>query len=472
MVFDPTDLFTCILTNPQYAFIVILWGGGYYFFRLFYRGSAHWRRLNSTERWILGGLLGGWIGFTGIPFLDVAFYAVVHMHLDGLTLAFASSLIFGFTALTFWVHGVLGTSAEQSLHKFLSYCILISLVSLSAMVAISIIKSEVQYYPSSTLDIIRDYWNGFGQGELLLTMASPVVVYLLLVKPRLIDQAQNIRTLRFPGSKPRTPTVSKSIRAIWNTSVFRYCLASLLVVVAVSCLIVPIDLQTNAFTPRVHSGPESFYAQQGCNDDYSDLLLIRTDYGVYNFYQEMQMPYSVTLPWLYRFDTVVSVVNPSNFSIYARAFMPYGDIWAYVTANGPANVSFSYIPVDGRLVTIRADLTAVTNSSTKFTLLYYNEFLRRAILYSEPDNSSFEIGNTTVLSHSFVITNHEKICVYIPRIGFAQLNEEGVNVTLAKIYVNGRLQPTRADQRGFYPGIVVYPDQTVNITLTYPVAQP
>jgi hypothetical protein len=466
------DYLTILLSNPQYIFILILWASGYYFFRLFYRGSKHWRGLNSTERWILGGCLGAWIVFVGMPFLDTLFYVAFHIHLDGTTLALLSSAVLGFAALMFWVNGILGLQVEQSLRQFLTYCIAISVISICLMLAISVIEYQTQYYPASTLDIIGEYWKGFRQAGLLLTSLSIAPLYVLFLRPRLIDQKQHIPILRFPGSKPSQHLISHQIHGIWNSRTFRYSLVSVIVVLAVSFLIVPVDMQWHVFTPGVIVGREGFYAGQGCNDTYADLMMIRTYEGNYKFYQEMEMRYHVTLPRLYRFDTFVSIANPSNFSTNVRG-TSYADPWSYISSNGPANVSFSYTMSDGKVTRIIANLTSARNSTAEFTLLYYNEFLKRSVVYSESDNFT-RIDNMTVLMrHSFLITNLEKICVAVPRIQYDRLNYEGVNASLARVYVNGQLQiGMPVDRSSFYPWTIVNPDTTANITIVFPMKTP
>ena len=409
--------------------------------------------------------------FSGMPFLDVLFYTVFHTHWDIMTLALSSSAVFGFAALLFWVNSILGVPVEESLRQFLICCIAVSLISICLVLAISVMEYQTQYYPASTLDVIGEYWKGFRQVGLLLTAPSPALVYVLFLRPRLIDRKQSIPTLRFPGSKRSEHTISHYIHGIWNARSFRYSLVSIIVVLVVSSLIVPIDMQWHAFTPGVTQGREAFYAGQGCNDAYTDLMLVRTYEGNYNFYQEMELPYYIILPRLYRFDTFVSIANPSNFSTNVRGLMPfYADPWTYIVPSGPADVSFSYKMSEGKIARIIANLTAATNSSTEFTLLYYNQFLKRDVAYSESDKST-RIDNTTVLMrHSFLITNHEKICVAVPRIQYDKLNYQGANASLARVYINGQLQMNMpVDRFTFYPWTIVNPDTTANITITFPM---
>lgn len=470
MAFDPTDFLTIVLNSPQYAFAILLLVSGYVLFSVFYRGSSHWHRFSTTEKWLIGGVLGGYCGFTILPLVDTMLYVGYHIHVDLLSLAWISSGLVTVFALAFWVFDSSGIPKTSLMRNLKDYMVSVSVLSTCLLIAVSTIEFEISLYPDSVWPLVEGYCSGFNQLTLFVPIIWGLPLYILFLRPRLVEHSQGIPTLRYPGSRTARRSILRLMRTIVNVRVVRYALALFLVVLVVSSIVVPIDKELNLFTPRVVTGHESFYAAEACPiDAYSHLLMIRTSDGAYKFYQKMQLTYNLTLPSLKRILAFVSVQNPSNFSAYVRPLDMYYDAWMYLQPSSASEISFSYTRANGKVTAIVANLTAVADATAQFSVSYYNEFLERGVKVSEFENSTSIDNTTTLETNTFLVTNGDEFCLTIPRMELVKLTYEGVNGSLSKVYFNGQLlSPVEVSGPLVYPWVTVSPGTTANIKITFP----
>jgi hypothetical protein len=134
-----------------------------------------------------------------------------------------------------------------------------------------------------------------------------------------------------------------------------------------------------------------------------------------------------------------------------------------------SRVSFIFIGPTVSPTALLVNLTEVSNRTATFTLFYWDQFRSRDITVNQVRTIDAATG---LYVYSFIISNNEKVCAYVPRIGVTELGRGEANVTQARVYVNGSLFPNAdVNGDGFYPLQYVDSGQTKNITITFPIKQ-
>jgi hypothetical protein len=384
----------------------------------------------------------------------------------------ASAFVFTFVAAELFAVRISGVKEAAVLRSF--YGALLAAVTFSGLSLLSalIISFSTSSYSRYVAPFVQQPWSDFCKTCLTVLFFSLLV--LVLFRQTVVRNLRNVLpvdvvTLKVNlGTRRKSSQFGKLRRLIGRKSV-RFLLALVIIVTVLSAIVVPLDQSRFLFTPKLAAGYESFYAAEAYpGDAYSRLLMIRTSDGVYKFYKKMQLSYNLTLPSLERLVEFVSLQNPSNFSAYVAGDSYYTP-WNNLLPSSSSNISFSYTRANGKVTSIVANLTAVTNATAQFSVSYYNEFLKRSVKVSEFENSTRTDNATTLETSTFIITNDDQFCLTIPRMEVEKLRYEGVNASLAKVYLNGQLlSPVYVGGGFIYPWVTVSPQITANITITYP----
>jgi hypothetical protein len=466
-----TDILTYLLSNPQYVPLGVMALSGYVLFAILYRKTKYWAEFSGTERAFLGGALGILIGvFLIAPIVQVMLFWSVGT--QAVVVNIASGLVSALVAAEVFAIRISGVKEIVVLRYFYGAILVAAAFSGLIFLASAIISFSSASYEKYIILYVQQPWINFC-GTCLSAFVLSVFVLVLFRQTVVRNLGSvletDVGTLKINVGTRYKPSRVRILRRLLGRKSVRCLLACVVVVTVLSASIVPLDQSWVLFTPKLNAGHESFEATEACPSDvYSDLLMIRTSDRVYRFYQRMQLSYNLTLPSLKRFVTYVSIENPSNFSAYVRQFDMYYDACMYLQPSSASDISFLYTRVNGKLTNIVANLTGVTNATAEFTVSYYNEFLKRSVKVSELENST-RIDNATSLEAStFIIMNDDQFCLTIPRIELEKLRYQGVNASLAEVYVNGHLSPITVGGGFIYAWVTVRPQRTANITITFP----
>ena len=469
MVLD-SDIFTYIFSNPQYFPLAVMAFSGYVFFASFYRKTKYWNEFSATERALLGGALGIFIGiFLVTPVVQVLLFWFVGS--QAYTVNLASTFVFLMVAVEVFFTRISGYRERAILRYFSTSLLLVTGFLWLAFVAATVMSFSVSSYEPYVALIIQQSWTDFRQVSLwgfILSVFGLIVLKQSILKHLHTALPADISVIGLPKRRSSPGFSRGMIRSIMGRKAVKILIACTIVVFIVSAAMIPLDKTFTLFTPRLSAGRESFYASEGCPET-GYIVIIRYNDGNSKFYQLMQLPYNVSMPAL-RLLQYVSVPNPSNFSSTVRE--PTGiplEPWMYLSASGSNRVSFLFEKSSDKVTRVIANLSSVTNSSVQFTIFYWQQFLKRNVIVREMRDAK-DIGDGTSLErHTFIISNNERICLQIPRVEMEELARQGTNTTLAKVYANGTLFPFPVDRRAFYPWTPVYPGKTLNLTITFPV---
>jgi hypothetical protein len=466
-----TDILTYLLNNPQYVPLGVMAFSGYVLFAALYRKTRYWEEFSGTERAFLGGVLGILIGVLLIaPIVQVMLFWIVGT--QAVVVNIASAFVSVLVAAEIFAIRISGAKETGVLRYFYGAILVVSAFSGLTCLFAGIVSFSSASYDKYVVLFVQPLWNNFFGTCLLAFFLSTFVLVLFgqtIVRTLKDTLESDVGTLRIHlGTRGKTSHF-KIFRAFLGRKSVRFLLALVVVVTVLSALIVPLDQSRVLFTPKLVAGHESFYATEACPGDvYSQLLLIRTSDGVNEFYQKMQSSYNLTLPSLERLVAFVSVQNPSNFSAYVAGDSYYTP-WNNLLPSSSSDISFSFTRNNGKVTSIVANLTAVTNATAQFSVSYYNEFLKSDVKVSEFDNSTRIDNATTLETITFIITNDDRFCLTIPKMEVEKLMYEGVNASLAKVYLNGQvLSNTYVGGGLIYPWVTVSPQITANITVTFP----
>jgi hypothetical protein len=467
-----TDVLAYLLNNPQYVPLGVMALSGYVLFAILYRKTKYWKEFSGTERAFLGGTLGILIGVLLIaPIVQVMLFWSVGA--QALVVNIASALVSALVAAEVFAIRISGVKEIVVLRYFYGAILVAAAFSGLIFLAAGIISFSAASYDKYVILYVQQPWNSFF-GTCLSAFVLSLFV-LMLFRHTIVQNLRStlesdVGTLKINLGKRGRPSYFRILRRFLGRKSVRCLLAWVIIVTVLSAAVVPLDQNQILFTPKLIAGHESFYAAEACpGDAYSHLLMIRTSDRVYKFYQKMRLSYNLTLPSLKRLVAFVSVQNPSNFSVYVReAGDIYYEPWSYLLPSSSSDISFSYSRANGKVTSIVANLTAVTNATAHFSVSYYNEFLKRSVKVSEFENSARIDNSTTLETSTFIITNDDQFCLTIPRMELEKLRYEGVNASLAEVYVNGQIFPITVGGGFVHAWVTVRPQSTANITITYP----
>jgi hypothetical protein len=466
------DLLSYVANNPQYWPVAIDAVAGYVLFASLYRKSKYWRQFDTAERWVLGGLLGIFVGSLIIwPVIDAFFYMIWRSETNS---GFAAALVLGGLALYFLLLRLSGEN-EYSILSFLRKFI-ISFCGIAVTIACvsGTISFQTHGYPPTVAPIIAQYWSAFQSIDFLLVFSTLFALgfYNLLeirrIELRSRSAADAKRDLMKWRNRPLTKLVSrKTALAI---------LAVLFISIMVPLSLVSADLNYALFTPKLTQAGPTPYPSETCNttDESHSGWIVVVGYSSDNFviYQVSMEQFHLQLPRIHSFVDTVHIPNPSNASyILVPSSALSGQYeWQWAWTNGTRGLMVNPEPNAANFNATEVNFSAVHNLTAEFNFFYWQQYLLK---YRDITIQKFK--NTTALGkgwfsekYSFVINSKEKNCIVVPRIMLEDLNDQGANSTSAVVWINGSMALDQTVDHGtFYPWAFAESGKDLNVTVTF-----
>ena len=295
-------------------------------------------------------------------------------------------------------------------------------------------------YDTYIVQVIGQRWNGFAFLNILslfmLTTGSYLVMCFFLLPVK-----REYRFRRIELFKPRRRKIE---------------IAFVLCILVFSLAIVPIDVQSHIFSPKVVKEEEHLFTNMGGLD--SNVLFIFAERqsaeaisNRYQFYSLMQTSFNITLPRLLLLVNSVYLRNPSNTSFGRGEDYPHvtsTDDWKKLWVNVPTNVSYKFItseqtPVETKVEGIEIALANYSGRSPfSANLTYWQQVSEPLINITYFGPTYVNLGNNTwIEQHTYIIENTAEHRLLIPAFQFDRFNYAIVNRESVKAYYNGSVIP-------------------------------
>jgi hypothetical protein len=333
-------------------------------------------------------------------------------------------------------------------------------------------------YPETIRQFFQTYWLDFLRVCMILVI--PLLPAAILLHFPLTEYYSALDNEEYkPNIKAEFRDLLKNIGHCAKMTRKRVPAIIIIATFVFAAIIVPLDLHYNLFTPSYQNNGETFSHAYPYTSDVIYLLMYSTRNSPENvttesmFYRLAQTQYTI-YPAKLPLSNLLSIPNPTNTTTLGtgQPSLPLSDIPNFnlgsVYLSVSKNMSCRFIPENYSFTDIWSN-TAGINEPVIANLTYWKVVNPNVTVTTlEPRYS--DLGNGTWLeSYTYLISNNEKLPMFIDGLEFDRFGYQVVNSTTTKIYVNGNENPAYFVFTNSMLGYILpyYTLNKLNLTVTF-----